>query len=107
MVMERGRSTPARNIEERTRHTRSRIAVWVRSPTTGSRKIILSRMRRPPGERRIEMNPATMAINTEKMMYHHVEKNAEELSNIRVTSGNLACSELKKTTKRGNTKTPK
>ena len=51
------------------------------------------------------MNPPTRRMISAISMYHHFETKEDEFSSMRVTSGNLACSELKKTTNRGRTKT--
>src|SRR5665213_1601708 len=106
IVIDLGRSTPARSIDDNTRHTLSNMAVCVRSPTTGSFRRIASRRARPRSDRRIEINPAIAATMQAKMTYHHFDTKLDEFSIIRVGRGNFAWSELKKTTKRGRTKAP-
>src|ERR1019366_1402039 len=108
-AIDRGRSTPARSSEERIRQTRSRMAVWVRSPMTGIRKTKASSHERPFSDRRMDMYVTMRMMKTLKITYHQVEMKLEKPIIMRVGRGSFAWNDLKKTTKRGSTnmaKTP-
>src|ERR1700722_19433389 len=101
---ERGKSTPAFSMEDKMRHVRSRIAVWVRSPTTGNFSMRASSLARPRGSLRIHMNPPTNTAMTPNSANHQCKMNADVDIMMRVTSGNFAPRDLKNTVNRGRTK---
>jgi len=72
---------------------------------TGSFNLMASSRAFPPGERFVAMKPPTTMITNAISAYHHLPMNAVVLKSIRVTNGNLACNDAKKTSKRGMTKT--
>src|SRR5580698_5530155 len=81
------------------------MAVWVRSPTTGSFSMRASNFARPLGSRRQKTNVPPKTRATAISAYHQWMTKEDPDIMILVMSGSFACKDLKKTVKRGSTKT--